>query len=79
MPLGLLSVILRLFRTVVAGVWLLPRLDMSTMSRSFESFDAGLFYIIFEFIVRFSIICLYAACGERAPQSNNDRILSNFK
>lgn len=39
--LGVMSSILRVLKAVIYGLWVLPRLDMSTLGREFEQFDSG--------------------------------------
>uniref|UniRef100_A0A914UWA8 Receptor for retinol uptake STRA6 n=1 Tax=Plectus sambesii TaxID=2011161 RepID=A0A914UWA8_9BILA len=40
-PLGLLACLGRLLQSMVFGLWTLSRLDMSTMSRTYEATDSG--------------------------------------
>ena len=40
-PLGVFSCLQRMARATCFGLWVLPRLDMSTLSRGFERFDPG--------------------------------------
>jgi hypothetical protein len=40
-PVGLVSCFLRILKSAFFGLWVLPRLDMSTMPRAFEQFDSG--------------------------------------
>lgn len=39
--LGFASALLRIAKAVVFGVWIMPRLDKSTMSRGYEKYDGG--------------------------------------
>lgn len=39
--IGLFSCLLRIIKSIVFGIWLLPRLDCSTLSRNLERFDLG--------------------------------------
>lgn len=81
--LGVMSSILRVLKAVIYGLWVLPRLDMSTLGREFEQFDSGLcsFYVIHDLtewyafrLFRFHRLCSHVESWERSNQSGPGRL-----
>ena len=80
-PVGVVAAVYRVFLSMVAGLWLMPRVDVSPISRRFESLDSGYCAYVsmlhVELQVSHPVLLLF--CAEIADAEGRRRMRKNIR